>query len=88
MNERQQNTAKNTYAPKPVVSTKGGVINPYRCVNAGLTRMQDCELTITKLLNQFEAVDSATPFPLKLDGKISEGIAHGLDDKSVSTDRP
>lgn len=30
-----------------------------------------------KLLNQFEQVDSATPFARKEDGKISEGIAQG-----------
>lgn len=30
-----------------------------------------------KLLNQFEHVESATPFALNEDGKISEGIAHG-----------
>jgi hypothetical protein len=34
-------------------------------------------LTITKLLNQFEHVLSATPFALKLLGNISDGIAHG-----------
>lgn len=36
-----------------------------------------CGLTMTKLLNQFEHVDSATPFARKEDGKISEGIAQG-----------
>ena len=34
-------------------------------------------LTMIKLFNQFEHVDSATPFARRLDGKISEGIAQG-----------
>ena len=33
--------------------------------------------TIMKLLSQFEHVDNATPFALRLDGNISDGIAHG-----------
>lgn len=30
-----------------------------------------------KLFSQFEHVDNATPFARRLDGNISEGIAHG-----------
>ena len=31
-----------------------------------------------KLLSQFDEVLNATPFPRRLDGNISLGIAHGL----------
>lgn len=38
---------------------------------------EEDELTMMKLLNQLEHVDSATPFALRLLGKISDGMAHG-----------
>ena len=38
------------------------------------------KLTTMKLFSQFEAVLSATPFARNEDGKISAGIAHGLDE--------
>ena len=45
------------------------------------------QLTIMKLLSQFEQVDSATPFARKLEGNTSLGIAHGCSlSESVTID--
>lgn len=45
---------------------------------------QEAQHTMMKLLNQLEHVDRATPFARRLDGKISEGIAHGTGLSGVS----
>ena len=73
--------AKNVYAPFPVFCTSGGVTSP---CGASQPRIETCPETlrrfrmIMKLFSQLLAVEIATPCPLRLDGKISDGIAHGL----------
>lgn len=45
---------------------------------SALAHMDDSlQHTMMKLFNQLEHVDKATPFARRLDGNISDGIAHG-----------
>ena len=90
-NEKRQKTAKNVYAPNPVFCTKGGVMRPCRRQSHAVTIVEwvsSEQLTMMKLLSQLLAVERATPFPRRLDGNISEGIAHGLAMVGISDIRP
>lgn len=52
-------------------------MSPYRLRSSTAMAEQILRLTIMKLLNQFEQVDSATPFARRLEGNTSLGMAHG-----------